>query len=1081
MNLKADNFIQRTPQSISVVFVILAICLQVSLAFYWLNILQPKLKDEAAANAKIIAQSQSSQLLDVLQNAQLDDDMEPVESMLDQLLLYQEPGTGLPFFKQISLELDTSLYSDNANILRGQEVCNTCFEVDVALFSPETFEILGIAHFEVSDEFFKNLSRQVQAQIITVGVITIILLALAWLTSLLLIRSLKKEMHLRKASEEALEENREKYHRLVSSLNQYFVYTRTPTGDLNYSSEAVKQLYGFEPHEMSDLSRHLTNNPINKVARHYLNKPSSEESQVEFEIEIKDKAGESRWLMLSEINLFDQANNLTNVEGLARDITKQKQVEKALVAAKEEAEIASKAKGQFLANMSHEIRTPMNAIIGNCYLMQKTPLSIKQQQFVKRIDSSAHVLLGLVNDVLDLSKIEAGKMELENIPFQLDEVLENLSNVVINAAQNKGLDIIFDVEPGIEQGLIGDPLRLGQVILNLVNNAIKFTEKGEILLRIRSLGQRGDKINFQFAIKDDGIGIQESKQKMLFQSFNQVDSSMTRKFGGTGLGLAICQHLVHMMKGNIGVQSEYGKGSTFTFNAEFGLSTEASVQKVTLFEQDAHDHVLVVDDSHTSASILGNLLGHLGIQAALAHSGEHALELLNEKAASHPFSTVFLDLRMPGLNGIETAAKIHSQMASGTIPTLILITAHGLSDLDSEEIENFFATMIQKPVTESSLVNCLNSTGKNLDNLPQPPTESTEKSDGDFSEKSVLLVEDNLINQEVANALLEDVKIDAFIANNGLEAIDMLKKRSFDIILMDIQMPVMDGLTASRKIRQELKLETPIIAMTAHAMEEDRQASEQAGMSDYLTKPIEVDAFYAMLNKWLATGRTEPHADTAESESVVSSDIIEGIDLPSALKRVANKQALLDKLLNEFAVHYSDFSTRMLQHVKDGAEQEQLSVLHKLKGESGNISAYQVHEIASLLEDYLRQGNPLNERHIEQLGLALKHLLNNINAYLSTKINQNKEHAIESEQTAGEKVELDDSAKADLKNTINTLNQYFEDNALHAVDVGDELIRKYGLHFDRELTQDFSSALNQLDYELANEILQKLSQAIDQE
>ncbi len=1063
MNLENGTMIHRTPQGISAVFIILAISLQVSLALYWFQVLQPKLLEEAAADAKILAESQASQLLDALENAQIEGDNLILESQLDQLLLYQEPVTGLPFFKQIRLELDSEHFPESAQISRGETQCTNCFKVEVALYSPETFEILGIAHFLVSDEFFKSLAQQIQKQLMTVGVISLLLLTMAWLTSMMLIRFLRKEISRRQASEAALSENQEKYHRLVSSLNQYFVYTRNPDGKISYSSEAVKILYGFEPEEMQDLANRLTDNPINKIARHYLQKPNAEEQQVEYELEITDRQGNSRWLSMAEVNLFDENNQLYSIEGLARDITKQKQIEADLLKAKEDAEIASKAKGQFLANMSHEIRTPMNAIIGNSYLMQKTPLNVKQQQYIKRVDSSAQVLLRLVNDVLDISKIEAGKMELEQIPFQLDEVLENLSNVVINLAQKKGLDIIYDIEPGIPQALIGDPLRLEQVLLNLVNNAIKFTEKGEILLRIRQQTSDGGHIVLHFAVKDDGIGIPESKQKSLFQSFNQVDSSMTRKFGGTGLGLAICQHLVSMMQGQIQVESVYGKGSTFSFTANFGQPDSEQQTSHGLSPQLLDQHVLVIDDSTASTTILHEMLAHLGLQVTEAHSGSHGLQLLKEKQHNHPVDIVLIDLKMPGLNGIETVQRMIASEELVEKPHFVLITAYGLSELESEEIEQLFDNIIHKPVTESMLVTCLNNTlSTQQKSIGKGSIEPAQLS---YQDKNVLLVEDNIINQEVALALLQDVGINADMADDGQQALEKAKQKPYDLIFMDIQMPVMDGLTSAKTMRDSLAITCPIIAMTANALEQDKLASKEAGMNAFISKPIDVDTFYSTLAQWLEV-QTSVGERNGQLLTVDELPVIPGLEVTSAIKRVGNKLDLFDNLLGSFANSYSRFADKLTASFEANDNDLLSRLLHQLKGESGNISATKLHQLSSAAENHIRHGNTLEQTHIEELCRSLNTVLDALNDYFS---------AAQPTQTGNENADVAQLDKAELANLVAKLETSLENQALDALDLGAQLENSINGQLDKELVEEFSTALNQLDFELASTALRQIA------
>lgn len=1065
------QFTHKTPQAISAVFILLAFSLQISLVLYWTEVLQPKLRSEAAADAQIIAESQATQLLNALESSDQEEQADAIDNIMSRLLLYQEPTSGQPFFKSITLELDDEMFPGIATISEGDANCETCFEVEIPLYSQESFVLLGIGKFTVSDEFFKRLAKDISTQLLIEGAITLLLLLIAWGTSLFLIKSLNKEISRRKASEEALTENQQKYHRLVSSLNQYFVYTRNADGNITLISDTVTKLYGYSTKEMLNLKELLTTNPINNVARHYLKKAPDANSQIEFEAEIRDTQQNLRWILFSEVTIVDDNDKVISVEGLGRDITRQKDIERDLTDAKEEAEVASQAKGQFLANMSHEIRTPMNAIIGNTYLIQKTPLSTKQQQFVKRVDSSAHVLLGLVNDILDISKIEAGKMELESIPFTINEVLSNLSNVVIGQIQAKGLDLLFDVAPEIPQPLQGDPLRLGQIILNLVNNAIKFTDSGEILVAITVVKQENSNLTLQFSVRDDGIGIEEDKQKLLFKSFNQVDNSMTRRYGGTGLGLAICQHLVSMMAGDIWVESKYGQGSTFRFEAGFALGMGSNEAPAPYLASLQHQHVLVVDDSETACHVLSRILNRLGMDVTVSHSGENAMKTIRDKQSHHPVSFVLIDHKMPGLSGIETVQSIEKRWQHVHLPKFILMTTLGIDDKHSTEIEHSFVDVLYKPVTESSVFESLaRSINSAQANKPEPDT--AKATIPDLQQKRILLVDDNKINQEVALALLEDINANTWVAENGQDAINQVKQQDFDLILMDIQMPVMDGLTASLKMRQELSITIPIIAMTAHALEEDREKSRKAGMDDYITKPIDVDAFYRTLQRWLPSAPASNNATPKKESVATSAEIkINGLDVPTLFKRIGNREDLFLELLEEFCRSYDGFPEALNAAIKDNDSDKIAALLHRLKGEAGNIAADELHQQAIRLESAFKKSQSLDDISIAQLLSSINTLCDNMQSHIAS---QHQKPPLPDENLMGSNDTLSAEQISELLESLNELTTRFETQSLDAIELATSVIQRLQGHINEELLADFNSDVHQLDFELAKSHLIKI-------
>ena len=533
---------------------------------------------------------------------------------------------------------------------------------------------------------------------------------------------------------------------------------------------------------------------------------------------------------------------------LATDITELKRVNRV-------AENASRSKSEFLANMSHEIRTPMNAIVGLSYLVLKTNLTERQRDYLVKVQSSSQHLLGILNDILDFSKVEAGKLTVEHVDFELEKLLDNLSNLLAEKSNAKGLELVFDIGSDVPQNLVGDSLRLGQVLINLANNAVKFTETGVIVVSARVEELSDQEVLLRFAVKDTGIGLTQEQIGRLFQSFQQADASTTRRFGGTGLGLAISKKLVELMGGEVGVDSEVGVGSTFWFTARLGVSLMKRRELKPLSDLRGR-HALVVDDNDIARTVIVDMLRGMTFEVGQASSGKSAVEEVKKaSAAGRPFEIVYLDWRMPIMDGIETARQILSLGLSPT-PRFVMVTAHGreelLKELESTNIED----ALFKPVNPSILFD----TTMNL--LAPKPLEQREVQEfslisdssglGAIKGARVLLVEDNDINQIVASELLQDAGFVVDVADNGLIALEMLEKTAYDLVLMDMQMPVMDGIEATialRKLRKHQHL--PVVAMTANVMMQDRQRCLDAGMNDFLVKPIEPDQVWDVLVNWI--------------------------------------------------------------------------------------------------------------------------------------------------------------------------------------------------------------------------------------
>ena len=633
-----------------------------------------------------------------------------------------------------------------------------------------------------------------------------------------------------------------------------------------------------------------------------------------------------------------------------------REAEKSALAAKEQAEEASRAKSDFLARMSHEIRTPMNAILGITYLCLQTTHENKQMYYLRKILSAGRGLLGIINDILDVSKIEAGKMTLQNEAFALQELVENLSDLCGALVGGKNIEVLFHVDPNIFVTVEGDLLRLTQVLTNLLGNAVKFTEKGRVVLRMEELGRSADTITLRISVNDTGIGLAEEEQARLFKPFEQADGSITRKYGGTGLGLVICQRFVRMMGGELGVRSEPGKGSTFSFS----LALPYRPVRHAWDDPDpaGAERLLVVDDCEAARTILQDILIRFGFRVDAVASGQEALDCLVRAAqADTPYSLVLLDWKMPGMNGMEVADSIH-KLPLESIPHLLMISAHGLEAYRERGENLHFAGFLVKPVNPVTLWSAIL---KVLGKSAAPPllADMDGAGNGGLSQRRgarVLLVEDNEINQEVASSLMERMGMSVTLAENGLNAVNACKARTFDIIFMDIQMPVMDGLEAARRLRAQEAEDgagpTPIIAMTAHAMREDREKSRDAGMDDHITKPIDPNMLARILIKWVKPRAQAAHAADQDTGCPASADADAGtiFDWEKGLLYVGGEEQLLVKQLKNFIRRYAHMPQTLAELSAAGQWHEANRAAHSLKGVAATLGMDALSACAAALE-----------------------------------------------------------------------------------------------------------------------------------
>ncbi|MBF0620993.1 MAG: response regulator [Magnetococcales bacterium] len=847
----------------------------------------------------------------------------------------------------------------------------------------------------------------------------------------------------RLTAQKALDDERKLLRELINTVPMP-IFFATQKNRLVFTNQALQN---FVPHELKsvegtpleDLFDPKEASRITGLISLLFDDPNCQ--QINREITLTAHTGKTHTVQTIVSKFYRIDEDTPSVIGILVDVTDQKAFENALIAAQAKAEQmsvlaqdANRAKGDFLANMSHEIRTPMNAIIGLSHLCLQTELDTKQHDYLNKVHTSANALLRLLNDILDFSKIEAGNLTLEQAPFSLNDLFTNLGSVIGIKSQEKGIEFLIDTPPDLPTLLIGDGFRLGQILTNLAGNAVKFTDAGAVSIHTEKVEQQNTNLVLKFTVSDSGIGMSSDQMDHLFDKFTQADASISRKYGGTGLGLAISKQLVELMGGTIWAESTPDVGSKFIFTTR--LTVENQQKKELPYPSFKGKTALVVDDNNLAREVNVNLLKQLDFTIEAAENGPTAIQkIIIAVMEGRTYDLILLDWNMPEMDGLELAHRIRNDLTLERTPAIIMVTSHPIEKISAlDEPVSLFDTLLEKPLNTATLCRSIcHLFGMETSACDDQITDSAPKEVPDnqsaLSKSHILVADDNDINQIIVKELLEKVGVRVSCVNNGEEALNLASKESFDAVLMDLKMPIMDGLTATREIRRQLgNNPLPIIAMTAKVMSDDRNDCLQAGMNDYVDKPIEPETLYRVLAEWLNAPldriiSDSTQADQTEEHSVIALPELPGIDVKAGLRNVGGDVEFYKKIIMRFVQNQAATGQQLYAYLKDKEFDSLRKLAHTLKGVSGSVGAHSLREKALEIEQLSKSDMPSNtlDLLIESTIQVLDSTLKTISAAFPDALNQ------QTESTQQENAQTDDLVQlAELLNKADELLQLFD-------------------------------------------------------
>lgn len=863
------------------------------------------------------------------------------------------------------------------------------------------------------------------------------------------------------------------FERLASNIPGFiYMFRLSPDGSMAfpYASQGCKDIFGVDPADVVEDATPIAETIHPDYQQLFLESVLESARTMEpwnFEARLTTKEGRWKWFHAASRPEL-QGNGDIIWEGLVMDVSTRKKVESELAVAKEEAEASARVRAEFLANMSHEIRTPLNGIIGLTRLVLKTDLNPLQMDYLKKVQSSSELLLGIINGILDFSRIESGKLSIERIRFQVDSVLQQVGSLLEPKAAEKGLEFLIQSEGSMPRELIGDPLRLQQILINLCSNAIKFTRTGEVILSVVEVKANDNTVHLRFSVRDTGIGLSEAQQSGIFDAFTQADSSTTRQYGGTGLGLAICRHLTTLMGGEIGVNSKVGEGSEFYFQIEFPVAVAARLGPV--LSDDLLGRCIVLAGHNDAARrILSHCLDSMGFDTVAVHSGVAAISELSRMDADTSDDAaplVILDYEMPGMDGLQTIEKICAAGVPVFPVFILMISAFEVERIDQSGQQERKIVWLQKPATASRLFDAIVSAvyddGEEAQN--QGPVAALSVPDDAVGDgRRVLLVEDNGINQEVARRLLESAGLAVDVAENGRLAVEQLQAQPdlYDAVLMDLQMPEMDGFEATRLIRGDQRFDAlPVIAMTAHALESEKHKCEQAGMQDHVSKPIDPGILFDTLTRWIGNADGDDDAESAVfpqslDQGCPGLESLTRVNTGEALQMLGGDESLLISMLTRFCSENDELVDRLRKQIETGEVEEAAKLTHQIKGVAGNLKIDIVYVIIVEIERGLKvqDWTDVCER-LDVLSLELQTLGQELDAF-------NAARAQIAEQTIVRPLQEDE--RIEIGELLQQLTDYLESNDLNAEVCAHELKQRLQGHcrdeMDRLLRQ-----LASLDY-----------------